>query len=283
MKKSTVKNYLIDLAFYIVGCTVYSIAIPMFIAPAHISPGGFTGIALIFNFLFRIPTGLTVFVLNIPIIIIAFKKFGKHFIIRTAIATIIVSFALQVSEKYIPAFSGDIILCSIFGGVLSGVGLGLVLLRGATTGGVDIIAKIINSNSPHISVGRVILIADAMVVFLSVLCYKNVSGALYSVVTIFITSIVLDKMLYGADRGKLVYIITKNGTQLADKILKELDRGVTKLKAVGAYSKEEKDILMCAVRGHEVSILSSIVKGFDSSSFLIICEAGEIHGYGFNK
>lgn len=283
MKNTSVKNYIIDLIFYITGSVIYSIAIPMFIAPAHISPGGFTGVALIFNFLVGVPTGLTMLILNIPLIIISFKKFGGHFIIKTAIATVIVSITLDISEKFITPFDGDIILCSLFGGILIGLGLGLVILRGATTGGVDIIGKLINSKRPHISIGRVILIGDAIVLILTAICYRDFSGALYSVITIYITSVVLDWVLYGADKGKLVYIITENASPICNKILKEVSRGVTKIQAEGAYTESHKEILMCAVRPQEVSIIYSLVKAADENAFIIVCEAGEIRGSGFKQ
>lgn len=283
MKKSSVKYYAIDLLFYIAGSVIYSIAIPMFIAPAHISPGGFTGVALILHFLIHIPTGLTIFLLNIPLIIISYKKFGKHFIVKTAIATGIVSVIIDISEKFISPFNGDIILSALFGGILIGLGLGLVILRGATTGGVDIIGKLINSKYPHISIGRVILIGDAVVLILTALCYRDFSGALYSVITIYITSVVLDLVLYGADKGKLIYIITDNGNEISKRILGEISRGVTKIDASGAYTGEKKEMLMCAVRRQEVSLIHTLVKNADKNAFIIVCEAGEIMGRGFKE
>ena len=283
MKKSSVKNYAIDLLFYIIGSIIYSIAIPMFIAPAHISPGGFTGVALILNFLIHIPTGLTILLLNIPLIIISYKKFGKHFIVKTAIATVIVSVILDISEKFISPFEGDIILSALFGGILIGLGLGLVILRGATTGGVDIIGKLINSKYPHISIGRVILIGDAVVLLLSAICYRDFSGALYSVITIYITSVVLDLVLYGADKGKLIYIITDSGNEISKRILGEISRGVTKIEASGAYTGKKKEILMCAVRRQEAALIHTLVKNIDENAFIIVCEAGEIMGRGFKE
>lgn len=283
MKKSSFKNSLIDLVFYIAGSIIYSIAIPMFIAPAHISPGGFTGIALIFNYLFKLPTGLTILILNIPLIIVSLKKFGGHFIIKTAIATVIVSVTLDISEKYITPFGGDIILNSLFGGILVGLGLGLVIMRGATTGGVDIIGKLINFKYPHISIGRVILVGDAIVLILTAICYRDFSGALYSVITIYVTSVVLDSVIYGADKGKLIYIITDSGKEISKKILEEASRGVTKIKATGAYTEENKEILMCAVRRPQVPIIFQLVKKWDTNAFIIVCEAGEIMGRGFKE
>ncbi|MEE0840676.1 MAG: YitT family protein, partial [Acutalibacteraceae bacterium] len=194
-----------------------------------------------------------------------------------------VSLTLDISEKYIKAFSGDIILCALFGGILVGLGLGIVILRGATTGGVDIIGKFVNFKYPHISIGKVILFGDAVVVATSAICYRDFSGALYSGVTMFVTSVVLDRVLYGADKGKLVYIITDNAAPICDRILTQISRGVTKINASGAYTGKEKEILMCAVRRQEVSLIHSLVKAADNEAFIIVCEAGEILGRGFKQ
>jgi uncharacterized membrane-anchored protein YitT (DUF2179 family) len=156
--KSKIKNIIIDSLYYILGSVIYSIAIPMFISPAHISPGGFTGVALLFNYLFLLPSGLLIFLFNIPVFLIGYKKIGRIFILKTAVVTFLISLFLDISEKYIKAFTGDKILCAVFGGIFIGLGLGIVLLRGATTGGVDIIAKLINAKKPHVSIGRIILI-----------------------------------------------------------------------------------------------------------------------------
>ncbi len=283
MRKETVKRQLIDILFYVVGSVIYAVAIAMFISPAKISPGGFTGVSLIFNFLFKVPVGVTMLILNIPLILISLRILGWRFIIGTAIATPIMSLCIDIGEKIIKPFYSDIILCALFGGILSGVGLGLVLLRGATTGGMDIIGKLINYKYPHFSIGRIILLGDAVVIMLSAMFYKNFSNALYSAVTVFISSVVVDKLLSGADRGKLIYVVTDKASEISRKIIEDVERGVTVIKATGAYSGEEKKILLCAVRAHQVALVNSVVKNFDQNAFIIICDSGEIRGNGFKK
>lgn len=281
--KITFKSFIIDLLLYLVGSIIYSLAIPTFISPSHISPGGFTGVALIFNFLIKVPVGLTLLILNIPLMLAAYKKLGLYFILRSCAITVLVSFFLYVSERLIPPFNGDVILSAIFGGILIGTGLGLIMIRGGTTGGVDIIAKLINLKFPHISVGRVILLFDGLVVLISAVCYKNFSGMLYSAIAIYVTSITLDFVLYGGDKGKLVYVISENGNAIATEILNGISRGVTKINATGAYTGKNKKILMCAVRRQEVSLIRNIVKKLDPNAFVIVCEAGEIMGLGFKE
>ncbi|MBE6729879.1 MAG: YitT family protein [Ruminococcaceae bacterium] len=278
-----IKKLFIDLLFYIVGSFIYSVALTMFISPAQISPGGFTGLALIINYLIKIPTGMTIFILNIPLVLIAAKKFGKHFILGTAIATSILSLIIDICEKFIGAFEGDLILSSIFGGILMGVGLGLVLFRGATTGGIDIIGKLINDRFPFVSIGRTILLGDTAVIILSAIFHRNFSASLYSAVTVFITSVVVDKILYGSDGGKLIYIVTAKAKEISKKIITEVGRGVTIIEGTGAYSGENRQMLMCAVRVHQVSVVSKLAQSEDEGSFIIVCDATEIRGYGFNK
>lgn len=283
MNIKKIKNLLIDLLFYIVGSFIYSIAVTMFISPAEISPGGFTGLALIINYLLKIPTGLTIFILNVPLILISFKKFGKHFILGTAIATVILSIVIDVCEKFVSAFEGDLILSALFGGILMGVGLGIVLLRGATTGGMDIIGKLINNKFPFVSMGRIILLGDTFVIVLSAIFHKNFSATLYSAVTVFITSVVIDKILYGSDGGKLIYIVTGKAKEISNKIITEVGRGVTIIDGTGAYSGENRQMLMCAVRIHQVPTVSKLAQNEDAGAFIIVCDAAEIRGYGFNK
>lgn len=277
------KKMIIDMLFVFAGSIIYSVAIPMFIAPAHISPGGFSGIALIFNYLLKLPTGLMIFILNIPVFLVGYKKLGKKFIVSTVAATWTISVLLDVAEKLIKPFYGDKILCAVFGGILVGLGLGLILLRGVTTGGVDVIARLVNSKKPHFSVGRIILISDIIVVTLSVICYRDVAGALYSMITIYITSVVLDSVLYGGDKGKLIFAVSMKGEIISKRIISKMNRGVTLISGVGGYTGENKSVIMCAVRRNEIAALYNSIREVDSSAFIIVCDAGEISGNGFEK
>ena len=280
MKKSK-SGLAVDIICWAVGAFIYAAAVTLFIEPNEISPGGFTGIAVIFHRLLGISSGTILFLLNIPLIILQYKKFGGGFIIKTAAATFLVSFFLNVTESYLPSIKVDGILAAVFGGILSGLGLSLVLLRGATTGGVDVIAKFINQKYPHISVGRVILFSDFFVVVLTALVYGNIESALYSLFAIFSTSRIIDTVLYGADKGKMVLTITEKGAEISQFIMDNMSRGVTILKATGAYTKTDKSVLLCAVRIHEVSQLRKIILQYDKKAFILVSDVGEIIGEGF--
>lgn len=269
--------------WYIFGSIIYAVAVTVFISSNEISPGGITGVATVLNYLFGLPTGLTVFILNIPILILGYYKCGKGLIISTTAVTFITSFALTVVENVFPIFKMDKIIASIFGGIFLGFSISIIMRHGATTGGVDIIAKIINRKYRHITVGKIILMTDVAVLLLAVLAYGKLESALYSVVTMFASSKVMDYMLYGSDRGKLVYIITDKPSEVSSTLVKDLARGVTILDVTGGYTGEKRKMLMCSVRPYEVSALYSIIEKFDPKAFITVTEAGEIIGEGFKR
>ncbi len=283
MKVKIKSERLKDLVYFIVGCMIFSFGVISIIEPNEISPGGFTGIATVFNYWWGLPVGVTVFVLNIPLLILQYKNFGGGFIIKTAAATFILSVSLSVAEFVLPTFKLDGILAAVFGGVLTGFGLSLVLLRGATTGGADAVAKLLNKKYTHLSVGRIIMLTDLAVIVLSVIAYGNIESALYSMVTIYASSKVVDAVLYGADKGKMVYIITKKQDEVSAAIYSALRRGVTKIDAKGGYTGEKRVLLLCAVRIHEVgSVLRSVAEA-DDTAFTVVAEVGQIIGEGFRK
>lgn len=280
MKKNN-SGLALDVLFWMAGALIYATAVTLFIEPNDISPGGFTGIATVLHRLIGISSGTILFFLNIPLIIVQYKKFGGGFIVKTAAATFFVSFFLNITEAVLPPIKIEGILAAVFGGILSGFGLSLVFLRGATTGGVDVIAKMINQKHPHISMGRIILFSDFLVVGFSTLVYGNIESALYSLITIYSTSRVIDIVLYGSDKGKMVLAITEKSQEISKLILKDLSRGVTLLKATGAYTKRDKSVLLCAVRIHEVGKLHKIILQQDPNAFILVTDVGEIIGEGF--
>lgn len=277
-----VKSILTDLLYYTAGCFIYSLAVTMLAIPNNISPGGITGIAAIINTLLGVPTGFTVFIINIPILIIAYKLLGGIFILKTSAATVIVSATLEITERFLPKLQLDGVLASVFGGILMGVGLAIVFLRGATTGGVDIIAKLINRKSQHLTIGRLVLIMDAFVVLLSMVVYKSLQSGLYTVISIFISSVMIDYVLYGADKGNLIYVITKN-EKLASYLTHQLERGVTVISATGAYTNSKNFVVLCAVRAYEVAKFRQAVKDADPNAFMMVAGVTEILGEGFKK
>ncbi len=279
--KKTFLNNTIDILYFVAGSLVYSAAVNMFLSPNGISPGGFTGVATVINHLTRIPTGTMLFIFNIPVLVLGYIKMGGMFILKTSFVTALVSFSLDISAQLLPALKTDGILASMFGGILMGIGLSLILLRGATTGGIDIIAKLINRKHRHLSVGKIILMADGIVIVINALVYKNAESALYSIIAMYMGTRIMDVLLYGADKGKIIYIVTSKPNDICHEINHTIGRGVTKLSVVGAYTGESRTMLMCTVRVHEVAAVHDAVKRYDERAFIVVSDAGEIIGEGF--
>lgn len=272
-----------DLFFYIIGSFIYASAVTVFISANEISPGGFTGVSTLMNYLLNIPTGLVLLFLNIPVIIIGFVKLGGIFIVKTSVVTVIVSLCLEITEAVFPAMKFDRILAALFGGIIMGAGLGLILLRGATTGGVDIIAKLVNRRLRHLTVGRLILLMDGVVILLAAAVYRDIESALYSAVTMYMSSHFMDIILYGADKGRIVYAVTSKPKEISDGIARDIQRGVTHIGVKGGYTGEDRIMLMCTVRVGEVAQVYSIINRHDPTAFIVVSDAGEIIGEGFKN
>ena len=279
--RSRVKKTTVDILYFFAGAIIYSVSVNMFLSPNGISPGGFTGVAAVINHITNIPTGTMLFILNIPILILGYIKMGGVFILKTSFVTVLVSLSLDISASLLPIVRADGILVSMFGGILMGIGLSLILLRGATTGGIDIIAKFVNRKYRHLSVGKIILMADGIVILLNALVYKNAESALYSIVAMYMGTRLMDVLLYGADKGKIIYIITNSPDEICNEINHSVGRGVTKLSVIGGYTGETKIMLMCTVRVHEVAAIHDLVKQYDDRAFMVVSDAGEIIGEGF--
>lgn len=274
--KTKTKRLVLDSGFYVLGSVLYALSVNVFSAPNQIAPGGVTGVATLLNYAFHLPIGTMILVINLPLFIAAWRKCGKAFTVRTVIVTVLSSLVIDISEKFLPVFRGDKILVALFGGLLAGAGLGLIYMRGATTGGSEIVARLLERKLRHIPIGRLILLVDALVVATSALVYKQLESALYAMVLIFVSSLVMDALVYGGDSGKMLLVMTSKEELVAKTVLEKMGRGVTMLNATGAYTGREKRVLLCAVRRSEVYHLRTIVQDIDPHAFMIV-EIGRAH------
>lgn len=280
--KSTAKEILIDTLVFILASAVYSVALNCFLARNDILNGGFTGIATILNYLFEIPIGVTIFIMNTPLLLIAFKKLGAKFVLRTFLV-IAISSALIDLGVFLPIYKNDLLLSSIFGGVLAGFSLGIIFLRNATTGGVDIIAKLIKIKYPHITLGKSIFILDVIIVIAGGFVYGNFESMLYASVAIFVSAQVLDYIIYGVSRGAMIMIISDKNDEIRNMIVKDLNRGVTVLKGQGGYSGQDKNVLLCACYDNQTHKLIKKIKSTDENAFFIVTQSKQILGNGFRN
>ncbi len=276
------KEFLIDTLVFIVASSVFSVGINCFLARNNILNGGITGIATIFNYLFDFPIGMGIFVMNVPLLLIAFKKLGVMFVFRTFWVIAISSVIIDIGA-FLPVYKNDLLLSSVFGGVLSGFSLGIIFMRNATTGGVDIIAKLIKLKYPHITIGRSIFILDAIVIITGGIIYNNIESMLYAAVTVFVSAQVLDYIIYGFSRGATIMIISEKSDEIRHLIINDLNRGVTVLKGQGGYSGTEKNILLCACFDNQTQKLIKKIKSADENAFFIVTQSKQILGEGFMR
>ena len=264
------------------ACFCYAIGISLFLDPNDLAPGGVTGIAIILNRTLGISTGILFFAINIPILLIGMWKFGIRFLLSTVYCTVLVSLFTDFLGK-LGAVTADPLLAALAGSVLMAVGMGGVFKAGATTGGTDIIVKLLRLKFPYMKTGFFFLVMDTVIVTASALVFKDVDRALYAGISVFITSFTLDLVLYGRDGAKLIYIISDASQTITERLLKELDIGVTHVQGKGAYSGKEKQVILCVMRKALAPRAEEIVKQEDPLAFMIVSNATEIYGEGYKS
>jgi uncharacterized membrane-anchored protein YitT (DUF2179 family) len=251
-------------------------------APNGIAFGGITGVAQIINYLIPVlPIGVTVILLNIPLFLLGWRLIGGHLLVSSLYAMFISSVFIDVLTPLHDWQPMDPMLACIFGGVLMGLSLGLVFQQGATTGGTDLIARLLKLKLSWLPMGRLLMGIDLAVILAVAAVFGTLKAAMYGLVALYICSIVMDGVLYGMDNAKVAYIISDKNKEISDVLVKDLDRGVTVLHGQGAYTGAEKDVLMCAFKQREITAIKQAVKGVDPAAFLIVCDAHEVLGEGF--
>lgn len=286
-KLSYKRSWIWDCIFLLAGTGGVAFSIQCIYDPISLVTGGFTGLAIIVKeftseiFEGGIPLWLTNVALNIPVFLIAWKMKGKNFIGRTLAGTFLLSAWLYVIPG-VDLTQGDYILSALFGGCIGGVGMGLILSAKATTGGTDMVATLIQQRLRHYSIVQIMQILDGLIVLLGLFVF-GIRAALYAIVAIFVTSKVSDALMEGFKFSKAAFIITDRYEMVAKKILEELDRGVTGLKATGMYSGADKCMLYCVVSQKEIVRVKEIVAEVDPAAFVIVSDAREVLGEGFQE
>ena len=282
MKKKR-KTEGMDFLAFAVGGALYALSVNYFLSPNQIAPGGATGVATILHYLLQWPIGVVILGINLPLFAWGLIRLGFRFLSKTIAATVLMTVLIDATAPFLQGYTGDKLLAALFGGMLSGAGLGLVFWRGATTGGSDLAAKLLCRLFPTLSLGKIILLLDLIVIASSAVAFKNIESALYAVVSIVVSTRVIDAILYGwgIGNGKMMFIFSTKNHEIAQAIIQRLERGATLLKSKGAFSGAEGYALLCAVRRPEVYKVRDVVKELDPSAFIIIGEADEITGEGF--
>lgn len=276
-----IRIVLLDLLYDVIGSISYAVGLYTFAKMAGFAPGGLSGLALIANHLWGLPIGVTTLVLNIPIILVSCRILGKVFLLKSLKSMVISTIFLDVVFPYTPAYTGSPLMAALYSGVFLGAGLALFYMRGSSTGGTDFLTMSIRARYPYLSLGAVTMGIDLLVISLGGVVFGNVDAALYGLVATFVTSTVIDKIMYGLDAGKLLIIITNHGQLVADRIGEVTGRGSTAIRARGTYTKQNRDVILCACSRSQSYTVKNAVHEIDSTAFVMLVETSQVFGEGF--
>lgn len=264
----------------IAGSALYALAISLFLDPNRLAPGGVSGIAIIISHFSHLPTGLLIIALNVPLMILGLFKLGFHTMLSTIVTTLLSSFLVDVFSVF-PALTNVPLLAAGFGGALLASGMVLVFRAESTTGGADIVVRVLRLRFPQLKSGKLFLMFDSVVVAASGLVFRDINTALYAAVAILVFSFVFDYLMYGGDSAKLLYIISGQPERIARRLLEDMEVGVTYLEGLGAWTNEPKKVIMCALKNQIFPKAHQIILEEDPAAFLIVGQASEIFGEGF--
>ena len=284
MNKEFIKELSVDIIIDIIAGIFMGIGTYCFAAAFKFPMVGFTGLALIIYQLSGLPVGIGTIVLNIPFAILSYRELGKKFLLKSIKSIVITSLVIDVVAKTVPVYQGDHMLAAICTGIISATGYSLIFIRDSSTGGADFIMVLVHHFFPHFSLGKIALVIDSIIIVLGVaLVSKSINSLIYGLIIAYLVAVVLDKAMDGLTAGKLIMIICDKPKEMAKEISDIIDRGSTYLKAVGSYTEEEKNVVMCACRTKEVHIVRQSAKKLDPTSFVIILDSNEVAGEGFRR
>ena len=280
--KIEIKQYLIEVLGTIIVSFIMAISVAFFLLPNELSSGGFSGIATIIYYKLKIPMGLTIASLNIPLFLMAGYKLGKRFFIKSLIGTISLSVFIDLLDKY-KVITNDKMLAAIYGGILTGVGTAIILKSHSSTGGSDLVTYIIKKYNTKIELGHVITIIDAIIVILNVVFLKKIEVGLYSAITIYLMGFMIDVVFEGVFFSKLLFIISDKNEIISNEIKTKINRGITGIYGKGMYENKNRLILMCAVDRRDIANIKKLIMSIDKDAFVVVTNSREVLGYGFEK
>ena len=276
------KKLVFDYVVITIASFVYAVGVTLFLDPNSLAPGGITGVAIILNRLTGLETGTWMMLINIPILLLGVWKFGLRFILSTLYCTVMMSWFTNLLIP-VGVATTDPLLASLAGATLMAVSMGWVFKAGATTGGTDIIIKGLRLKVPHLKTGMLFFLTDIVIVVASAFVFQDLDKAMYAGITVIVTSLVLDLVLYGRDGAKLIYIISDHSEKITRRLLEELDLGVTHVQGSGAYSGKEKNVIMCVAKKQIAPKAEEVVREEDPMAFMIVTSATEIYGEGYKS
>lgn len=265
-----------------VGCVMYAVGTHAFVEPAQIAPGGAMGVALMISYLSALPVGLLTLAVNVPLLVLAWFRLSRRFAVRTGLVCVACSLVLDYGvAPFCPIYTGDRLLSSLYGGILVGVGMALIFLSGSTSGGSDVLGYLVQKKWPHIQIGKALLAIDGCVLCLSALVFGDIDAALFGMLSLYAQTKVIDALLYGTSAGVQASIITQKPSAITQRIIDELGRSATVVRATGAYSGQELSIVICTARKAEFPKLKELVYASDTGAFVMVNPTLEVYGLGF--
>lgn len=282
MVQEKVKKTIVEASGTVVGAAIMAFGISSFLLPSQLSSGGVSGIATITYYLLNIPMGVMIMIINIPLFIFAGYKIGKEFFIKSLVGTVSLSLFIDILDKY-PPVTTDRFLASIYGGVIIGIGTAIILKVGSSTGGTELVANLIKTYNPYISMSRYLTIIDIVIISLNVIFFRHIEVGLYSAIAIYLYGKMVDIIFEGVYFTKLLIIISDKNEEISEGIKNEIKRGVTGLYGKGMYSNKEKLVLICAVSRGDVYKIKDLARRIDKRSFIVVANAREVLGKGFKE
>ena len=276
------KKYIIDAIQTVIGCAIMAFGVSLFLLPNQLSSGGFSGLATVFYYLFQIPIGNIMIIINIPLFVLAFFRIGKEFFFKSIFGTVALSFFLNIMEEF-QALTTDRFLACIYGGIIVGIGTAIILKAESSTGGTDLLTSIIRACKTEIRTSNLLVILDIIIVVINMLFFRKIEIGLYSAITIYIMGKIIDILFEGIYFTKIMYIISDKYEEIARKIGEDIDRGVTGLHGKGMYTKKDKMVLLCVASRRQAIEVRGIVKKIDPKAFIVINNAREVFGKGFKE
>jgi uncharacterized membrane-anchored protein YitT (DUF2179 family) len=274
---------ILDFIIIFLGCIIASLGVNLFLVNAQLLSGGATGVALILQYLSEIPSGISVFIINIPLFFLSYKMLSKRFTLYTAIGMISLSVALIITKPLSHLVKvEDILLYCIYGGVLCGLGYGLVFSRNGSTGGTDIITMVVRKKFSNFEIGKLSFAINCVIIFIGALIF-GLPKALYTLISIFVQGAIVDKVINGFNSKKLLLILTEKEDDIIQYVIKDMNRGVTSLIAEGEYTHKLKKMLYIAVTSSQMVHLKSKILRIDPKAFITIIDVSEVNGKGFYK
>ena len=277
-----IRGLVLDVLLVTLGSAIYALGFDLFMQPNEINAGGMTGLAMVLVKLTGFGTvGTIVIVCNIPLFLAGWRSLGRKFFLGSLLGMLVSNVAIDVLGGILPQVTVEPLLACLYGGALSGVGLGLVFVRGASTGGTDIAVRLVQRRARGLSLGRVMLISDVGIAVLTGLAFHDFNKALYSMILIYVNSKVLDSVIYGFDYSKVALIISDRHEEIAHAIDCKLERGATFLQGFGSYTGREKKVVLVAFKPRQLAELKQAVSEVDRDAFLIVQDAHQVLGEGF--